>query len=419
MKSAPNHPKSISIAAYQYALPDNRIASFPLSDRDASKLLVFREGNIRDGQYRDLPAEIPSGYLLVFNQTRVVRARMVFTKPSGGRIEVFCLEPTSDYAEMTTALAQTGKVNWTCLVGGAAKWKPGMVLEKSVSLPDGTSLMLKASISHREQETFVIQFTWEPGYIAFAEVLEVAGAIPIPPYLKRESTESDLERYQTIYAREEGSVAAPTAGLHFTPNLLQRLTEKNINSAFVTLHVGAGTFKPVKAEKIEGHEMHAEWIEVEKHVIETLLHAGNKVIAVGTTSLRTLESIYWMGCKAYADPDTPLDQLEVHQWDPYDGAVPSQMPVEAALRALLQRMETEKAMKIVSKTSLLIAPGYRVRMVEALITNFHQPQSTLLLLVAAMVGADWKKIYEHALKSDYRFLSYGDGSILWKSASQF
>ena len=411
MTTAPN-PRDISISDFTYELPDTRIAAYPLADRDASNLLVYANGNITQTKYRQLADFIPEDYLLVFNKTKVVEARLFFTKPTGGIIEIFCLEPGSAYPDMTTAMGQTGYVIWTCLVGGAAKWKPGQVLENTKTVPEG-QLTLKATVESKQLSTFCIKLEWAPAGLSFAEILHLFGVIPIPPYLNRATETSDAERYQTIYAIQDGSVAAPTAGLHFTERVFEELQKKGIQSAFFTLHVGAGTFKPVKTQRIADHEMHAELMEVDRNTIIALMSAQQKIIAVGTTSLRTLESLYWMGVKAAIYPEKKMEELEIGQWEVYDELLAHALPVEEALQSLLDRMNGQSLSRIICKTQIMITPGYPVKMVKALITNFHQPGSTLLLLVAAIVGNNWKNIYQYALDHEFRFLSYGDGSLLW------
>ncbi|MBX2925368.1 MAG: S-adenosylmethionine:tRNA ribosyltransferase-isomerase [Chitinophagaceae bacterium] len=406
------HPRDIVIEDFTYILPENRIAWRPLEKRDESKLLIYREGSITEDKYAHISRHLPGNSLLVFNNTRVVEARIIFRKATGGLIEIFCLEPHSRYKDITSAMLQKGKVWWNCLVGGAGKWKHGNMLEKSISIPAG-ALMLKAGIVERQTDSFTIEFNWQPGSISFAEVLHHAGLIPLPPYIKRKAEEADKERYQTIYAENEGSVAAPTAGLHFTENIFRSLHDKHIATGFVTLHVGAGTFKPVKASRMEDHLMHTEFIDVSQALIEQLLeHTGN-TFCVGTTSMRALESIYWMGVKILQYPQLEADQLSIAQWEAYD-SLPQDISVTTALKALLQWMKTKQLQRLVSQTQILIAPGYRTRVISGLITNFHQPQSTLLLLVAALIGSDWKKVYAYALENNFRFLSYGDGCLLFK-----
>lgn len=405
-----NNPASIAIKDYTYELPEHRIAAYPLPERDSSKLLMYKNGTISETIYRHLDAVLRPETLLLFNNTKVVEARLFFNKKSGGVIEIFCLEPAA-HAEVSIGMMQTGKVLWNCLVGGAAKWKDP-VLERVIETENGP-LRLYARMVERLRDVFVIEFSWFPAERSFGEILHAAGVIPLPPYLHRDAEQTDYERYQTVYAKKEGSVAAPTAGLHFTDDLLHRLAQKGVVSDYVTLHVGAGTFIPVKSETIGAHTMHREWIQVR---IETLEHILNlhpyDVIPVGTTSLRTIESLYWMGVKAARNPGATLEALEVQQWDAYDLAAGAPS-VEQALQALIGWMHDRGLQELVCTTQLLIAPGYQVRIADALITNFHQPNSTLLLLVAALIGEDWRQVYQYALANDYRFLSYGDGSILW------
>lgn len=405
----PASPRSISIDQFNYPLPDEQIAQYPLEERDAARLLVYKAGNLEEHTYRDLPELLPTGYTLVFNKTKVVQARLALKKPTSGQIELFCLEPAPRYPDITTAMLETGSVEWICLVGGANKWKSGQALE----LTAAGGFRLEARMQEKLNGAWQIAFSWAPTHFSFAEVLELAGQVPIPPYLKRAADQSDSRRYQTVYAEAEGSVAAPTAGLHFTESLLNRLAEKNIGTEKLILHVGAGTFQPVKAGTMEGHEMHAEFIEVEAATIERLLQKRGKIISVGTTSLRTLETIYWMGVKAHYLPAASLTALSLQQWEVYDTWMQQAVPVEDALKALLSWMNTHQTTRLLCKTKILLAPGYQMQMVEGLITNFHQPQSTLLLLVAAAIGEDWKKLYQYALDNQFRFLSYGDGSLLW------
>ncbi|MCG7855962.1 S-adenosylmethionine:tRNA ribosyltransferase-isomerase [Flavihumibacter sp.] len=411
MKNIKN-PYTLQIADFSYELRDDLIAKFPLEERDASRLLIYRQGEITESVYRDLADEIPAGSLLVFNDTRVVRARLVFKKNSGSDIEVFCLEPDQRYSDISSAMATSGEVYWNCLVGGASKWKQGMTLEKKLE-HDGIPVHLSASIYSRNDNSFTIHFSWNPVEITFAEILNIAGKMPIPPYLHRKSEDSDTTRYQTIYANQEGSVAAPTAGLHFTDHVFESLREKGITSTFVTLHVGAGTFKPVKSEIIGDHEMHAEFIDVQRQILEELVRYDGNIIAAGTTSMRTLESLYWMGVKVAVCPEATLEDISVKQWDPYIQKLENDILPAEAIHHLLRWMDSNDLTRIVCKTQIIIAPGYKVKMVRALITNFHQPQSTLLLLVAALIGEDWRKVYNYALENGYRFLSYGDGSLLW------
>lgn len=411
----PMHPKDISIQDFTYDLPEERIAKYPLEVRDQSKLLVWKSGEITESIYQHLHEQLPADSLLVCNNTKVVEARLLFQKATGGQIEIFCLEPDDRYSDITTAMLSRGEVYWRCLIGGAKKWKEGsLVLDVSYK---GQTLTIHATKAASLHDCFLIHFTWNQANLSFAEVLHAAGSIPLPPYLNRATEASDAERYQTVYAQHDGSVAAPTAGLHFTERVLNNLATKNIHPAFVTLHVGAGTFKPVKAAKLEDHDMHAEWIDVQASLIQQLKETSGKIIAVGTTSLRTIETLYWMGVKIvhhtqqHSIATITIDDIVMHQWDAY--ALPQEINRIVALQALLDWMQTHQTTRLMCKTQILIAPGYRIRMADALITNFHQPQSTLLLLISAVVGDAWKTIYAHALANNYRFLSYGDGSLLW------
>jgi S-adenosylmethionine:tRNA ribosyltransferase-isomerase len=431
--------KSIQIKDYSYELPDERIAKFPLENRDQSKLLIAEPGkSYQEGQYKNLAQFLPSNSFLVFNNTKVVEARILFQKPTGGVIELFCLEPDTIYSDITMAMLQKGRVQWKCLVGGAKKWKEAF-LEKTIPYQD-QQIILKAKRVSQGAEAYIIEFTWSNSQMSFAELLHLAGLIPLPPYLNRVAENSDAERYQTVYAKHDGSVAAPTAGLHFTEQVFESLTLKGIEKDFVTLHVGAGTFKPVKAEAMQDHEMHAEFIDVSFSFIENLISKLNgPVVPVGTTSMRTLESLYWLGLKTMANPSISLAELTVHQWDPYQVNLPgeetqsvfavivpenSSSPVatafaditaSTALSALLYWMNAKQLTQLITKTQIIIAPGYQFRICSGLITNFHQPQSTLLLLVAALMGDTWKELYTHAMQHNFRFLSYGDGCLIWKS----
>lgn len=415
------HPSNLHIVDFNYELPNEKIAKYPLEQRDQSKLLIYGGSEIRESIYANIADELPQDSLLVFNDTKVVEARLLFQKPTGGVIELFCLEPADQYADITTAMLQKGSVQWKCLVGGAKKWKEGAVVLDIAADESNAQKGLKIQANKVEilPDCFLIEFSWEPAGISFAEVLHIAGDIPLPPYLNRETEEADKERYQTIYAKHDGSVAAPTAGLHFTEQVFNELEKKKIQKGYVTLHVGAGTFKPVKAAQMKDHEMHAEFIDVQKSTIEQLLaHVSKGIIAVGTTSLRTLESLYWIGVKTIHNPSVAAADLSVSQWEPYENAAENlanrkEFSAEESLAALIQWMEKNKAERIITKTQIIIAPGYTFRIIRALVTNFHQPQSTLLLLISAIVGDDWRRIYEYALTHDYRFLSYGDGSILW------
>lgn len=401
------HPKNLSIAGFSYDLPADRIAEYPVTPRDLSKLLIYKKGVISESRYVDISSSLPEKSLLVFNNTKVVEARLLFQKPTGGTIEIFCLEPHEQYGDISTALQQQGKVWWQCLVGGASKWKPGQVLQKRIN-NNGEEIYLEAKYIEKKAGSFIIELSWQPAAMSFAELLHHAGAIPLPPYIKRKAAAADSETYQTIYARMDGSVAAPTAGLHFTEHIFEQFRQKNISTAYVTLHVGAGTFKPVKAAILEEHEMHAEYIDVSATTVRQLAAAiDNPVIPVGTTSMRTIESLYWLGVKAANDEE--INGLA--QWEVYDHPV-QDMPAKKALNSLLLWMEKTNTERLITKTQIIIAPGYQFRIAKGLVTNFHQPQSTLLLLIAALMGDDWKKMYQYALENEFRFLSYGDGCLI-------
>ncbi len=403
-------PQKISINEYDYDLPESRIAMHPLEQRDTSKLLVYKDQQISEAVFSKIDEYLPEGSLLVFNNTKVINARIKFKKESGATIEIFCLEPSGSVKEYSTVMSATGSATWNCLVGGAAKWKEEH-LEKELLIA-GEKVILKARKIEKLSDSFVIGFSWEPGAVSFAAITEVAGTVPLPPYIKRNTDEEDTSRYQTIFAKHEGSVAAPTAGLHFSDHIFKKLSEKNIDKAFVTLHVGAGTFKPVKADTMSAHEMHAEYIDVNIETIGQIKQNLDKVAAVGTTSLRTIESLYWLGVKAHRD--SKASSLSLLQWEVYDDRfLNTKLTAAEALTALVDWMRSKNITNIFTKTQILIAPGYTFRIANMLITNFHQPRSTLLLLVAAAIGDDWKKMYAHAMENDFRFLSYGDGNLIF------
>ena len=391
----------IDINDFDYDLPGYRIAKFPKENRDESKLLVHRDCSIREDRFLNVASYLPEGSLLVVNNTKVVRARLFFKKSTGAHIEVFCLEPVHPTPEIQMAFQQQGAATWQCLVGNARRWK-SEVLE----LPLKDETFLKAEKLERTSGGFLVKFTWNP-HLTFAEVLEAAGKIPLPPYLHREVVDRDSETYQTVYARFDGSVAAPTAGLHFTERVFKSLAEKNIQTANLTLHVGAGTFKPVGQEGLQYHEMHTEQVLVSRALLKQLLDFRGKTIAVGTTSVRTLESLYWFGVKLSKDPDA---MFHIRQFDPYENSGPDLTP-EAAIRNVIDFMERGNLATLSGSTQLMIVPGYRFRMISGMITNFHQPRSTLLLLISAWLGDEWKKVYDFALRNDFRFLSYGDSCL--------
>ena len=398
--------KDICIDDYNYELPDGRIAKYPLPERDKSKLLVWKNGRITESLFRNISEYIPENALLVFNNTKVIQARLIFRKETGAAIEIFCLEPQepSDYAR---AFAQTQSCTWVCLVGNSKRWKEG----KLGCTVHGARCTVERIESYGE--THLIRFEWDNRDWTFADVLEKFGELPIPPYLNRKTEAGDKESYQTVYSKIEGSVAAPTAGLHFTDAVFQSLQEKKIECEELTLHVGAGTFKPVKSKALSGHEMHFEWFSVKKSTIEQLIEKEGQVFAVGTTSVRTLESLYYTGVILENCPDAKPEELTVGQWTPYPKSEEQQpMPVSKALKNLLNYMERNRLETLTTRTQIMIAPSYTFKIVNGMITNFHQPKSTLLLLISAFVGSRWREIYDYALANDFRFLSYGDSSLL-------
>ena len=400
--------KDIKIEAYNYPLPDERIAKFPKAQRDESKLLIYNKGVVSESVFRQLPDFLPSGALMVMNNTRVIQARLHFRKDTGALIEICLLEPAqpADYEQM---FQQTMSCSWLCLVGNQKKWKEG-TLTREIEVK-GQTIEVRATRRGEHGTSQWIDFEWSGG-VSFAEILEVMGELPIPPYLNRETQESDKTTYQTVYSKIKGSVAAPTAGLHFTDRVLQAVDARGIEREEVTLHVGAGTFKPVKSATIGEHAMHTEYIAVRRHTIERLIAHGGEAIAVGTTSVRTLESLYYMGLKVLQNPDITEEELHVNQWEPYEEVRGDRLEVRGVLQALLDWLDRHELTVLHSSTQIIIAPGYDYKIVKMLITNFHQPQSTLLLLVSAFVKGDWRKIYDYALAHDFRFLSYGDSSLL-------
>lgn len=401
--------QDIEIDDYAYELPDERIAKFPVTPRDSSRLLVYDNGVQGSYRFADLPGLLPDDVMLVFNNTRVIQARLRFRKETGALIEVFCLEPLlpADYA---LSLQSTATCRWLCLIGNARKWKSG---ELALTFEhEQRPLTLRARKGQAHGDGYEIEFAWDDASVTFGELLDTLGELPIPPYLNRKTEESDKTTYQTVYSKVEGSVAAPTAGLHFTPAVLAALQARAIPCEELTLHVGAGTFKPVKSETIEGHEMHTEYISVSRALIETLRDTPRRVVAVGTTSVRTLESLYYIGVTLSKYPEATAEELRVRQWQPYEEE--ARLSRSEAMQQIVSYLDRTGADRLVSATRIIIAPGYRFRVIDGIITNFHQPRSTLLLLVSAFVGGDWRAIYDYALAHDYRFLSYGDSSLLWR-----
>ena len=399
--------KHIKISEYNYPLPDERIAKFPLTVRDQSKLLVYRHGEVSEDTFTSLPEYLEQGELMVFNNTKVIQARLHFRKETGALIEVFCLEPIqpNDYV---LSFQQTQKCSWLCMIGNLKKWKEG-ALSRVVDVK-GKQVTLTATRGECRGTSHWIDFEWNDDSITFADLLEVVGELPIPPYLNRDTQESYKETYQTVYSKIKGSVAAPTAGLHFTERVLKALDAHGIDREELTLHVGAGTFKPVKSEEIEGHEMHTEYISVNKQTIEKLIAHEGCAIAVGTTSVRTLESLYYIGVVISRNPDANQEELHVQQWMPYEEN--NGISTIQALQYILDYLNRHHMEALHTSTQIIIAPGYEYKIVKKIVTNFHQPQSTLLLLVSAFVKGDWRKIYNYALGHDFRFLSYGDSSLL-------
>lgn len=399
--------QQISIEDYNYSLPDERIAKFPLPKRDESKLLLYRDGKVSESVFKHITDYLPEGSLMVFNNTRVIQARLLFQRATGAQIEVFCLDPAAPH-DYELIFQQTEACNWICLIGNAKKWKEP-VLSREITVA-GQTVRLSAEKVQSYGETHQVRFSWDGGF-SFAEVLDAAGELPIPPYLHRKTEESDLKTYQTVYSKIKGSVAAPTAGLHFTPEVLADLDAKGFGREELTLHVGAGTFKPVKSETIEGHEMHTEYISVRRSTIERVMQNFGKIIAVGTTSVRTLESLYYISVTLATHPDATSEELVVRQWMPYEDANNRLTPTEA-LQNILDYLDKHQLNTLITATQIIIAPGYEFKVVKGIVTNFHQPKSTLLLLISAFVKGDWKNIYDYALGHDFRFLSYGDSSLL-------
>ena len=427
--------QKLNLIDFDYALPNERIAYTPCQNRADSKLLVWNKKIIADSLYQNITDFVPANSTLLFNNSKVIAARILFDKqvvenndtPSvqnkinshheenaqptkNSVIEIFCLEPSLEYSPVQIAMQANNKVVWNCLVGGAKKWKTPF-LEK-ILFHNNKEIHFFAKKINQLDGKFLIEFSWDDASIIFSEILALIGQIPLPPYIERNTTEEDKDRYQTTYASEEGSVAAPTAGLHFSQELLNKISSNNIALQFLTLHVGAGTFLPVKTDIINDHPMHAEFFEIEKKLIQYIIENNNQLIVVGTTSLRTIESLYWLGVKIIANPKIISNDLHLLQWDAYELSE-KEIPKLEALHAIVNWMERNQLATLISKTQLMIMPGYRFRMVKGLVTNFHQPKSTLLLIIAAIVGSEWKAIYQHALDHQYRFLSYGDGCLFW------
>lgn len=403
--------KDIPLEGFDYVLPPEKIARYPLERRDQSKLLIFRDGKIEDRVFGEIPGYLPAGSHIIFNDTRVVRARVLFRKDTGAVVEVFCLEPVEPSADVEMAFGAKGRCLWRCYIGNLKRWKKGDLL-KSIDLqPYG--MKLYANYRGSEGDAFLVEFRWEPSTLTFSEVLEAAGQVPLPPYIDRDPEEADSRTYQTVYASHDGSVAAPTAGLHFTPEVLAALKERRIEMDYLSLHVGAGTFKPVVTPSVLDHEMHVEQVSVDRNIIEKLAVYERPVVAVGTTSLRTLESLYWFGQRLLAGEESAAG-FTVSQWEPYAGAQEQEHDRKAAMGAILGYMDRNNLTRLHGSTQVMILPGYRFRVTDGLVTNFHLPKSTLLLLIAAFIGEEWKDVYAHALNHGYRFLSYGDCCLFFR-----
>ncbi|WP_461131541.1 S-adenosylmethionine:tRNA ribosyltransferase-isomerase [Spirosoma aerophilum] len=394
------------LSQFQYDLPDERIARYPLAQRDASKLLVYKRGLISHQQFSDLPGLLPEKSFLVFNNTKVIPARLHFTKLTGAVIELFLLNPFPSDLPIVQAMEATGSAIWQGMIGNRKRWKPGERLETVVPTPDGHSLL---TVEWHDYDQSVVKLSWQPAELTFAQIIQYVGEIPLPPYLKREATDADRDSYQTVYSKQEGAVAAPTAGLHFTPAVFDALTKNGIEYDYLTLHVGAGTFQPIKTEDVRQHHMHTEQVVYTQSNLRQLLERSESVIAVGTTSMRALESLYWIGAQLIEGEANPflLDQEYAYQLP-----TTRQPSVKDALKAVLHYMETANKVSVVAHTGIYITPGYQLKMCKGIITNFHQPGSTLILLIATLIGDDWKRVYKEALDNDYRFLSYGDSSLL-------
>ncbi len=401
---------TLLLSEFQYDLPDYRIARFPLAPRDSSKLLVYRAGQISHAHFRDLPDLLPENSFLVFNNTKVIPARLHFTRATGAVIELFLLNPFSAVANgmqpMSLAMEATGTSIWQGMIGNRKRWKPNETLETQIPTPSGTVTLTAA---WHDPAQSAVQLSWQPAHLTFAEVIQQAGQIPLPPYLKRDVTDADRDTYQTVYSEKEGAVAAPTAGLHFTNEVFRNLTKRGIRHDYLTLHVGAGTFQPIKTDDVRQHQMHTEQVVYSRENIENLLNNLDRIIAVGTTSMRALESLYWMGVRLLRHDTNPflLDQEYAYQL-PID----QQPDAEESLEAVLAHMKQTNQDSIVAHTGIYITPGYPMKICKGIVTNFHQPGSTLILLIAALIGNDWRNIYTEALQNDYRFLSYGDSSLL-------
>lgn len=399
--------EEIKLSDYEYTLPEERIAKFPLEKRDHSQLLHYEKGNISSKRFFELPEFLPSGSLMVFNNTKVIPARLIFQRESGAKIEIFLLKPVAPNSVINEVMINTESVSWETMIGNLKKWKDGEILKGEIQL-QGQSCVIEASLEDREQK--VVKFSWTGENIPFVSIVEASGEVPLPPYLNRKATAEDKPRYQTVYSKKEGAVAAPTAGLHFTEEVLENIKEKGIKSSFVTLHVSAGTFQPIKSEKVTEHNMHSEQMVIDRETVAALAGHTEKIIAVGTTSMRTLESLYWYGVKLQNEADHTFLIPKLYPYGNFE-KLPTR---QESFKTILDFMLANNLTEITGSTEIFLMPGYDFRVCDGLVTNFHQPASTLILLIAAFVGEDWRKIYDFALQNDYRFLSYGDSSLLWR-----
>ncbi|MBA2422981.1 MAG: S-adenosylmethionine:tRNA ribosyltransferase-isomerase [Chitinophagales bacterium] len=411
------HPKDLSIRDFSYVLPQDRIAQQPLAERDESKLLVYHAGKVKEDIFSNIISYLPEGAMIFFNDTKVIHARILFKNEQGAEIEILLLEPVSPFRDMQLAIFQHSECEWRCLVGNVKKWREDFLSRKIKMGDEEGILQVKVKLKGKIENDFLVHFSWKPESLSFSKVLEATGFVPLPPYIKRKADAEDAERYQTVYAFQDGSVAAPTAGLHFTEKLFHGMNEKDLHPLFITLHVSAGTFMPVKSELMSDHAMHAEQFVIRKEMIVRLLSRKDQaVIAVGSTCCRTLESLYWLGTKLLKTPDKDFIDLPVFvdQWEPYETLDSYHVSILDSLNAVLKFLSKKKSSQLIGETKLIIAPGYNFKIVDGLITNFHLPKSTLLLLIAAFIGDDWKKVYAYAMDHSFRFLSYGDGSLLWR-----
>jgi len=398
--------QKVNLQEYEYTLPEERIAKYPLEKRDSSKLLHYQSGKISHHHFFDLPDFLDKGTLLVYNDTKVIPARLIFQRETGARIEIFLLNPVQPTTVIPEIMLSTQPVTWQTMIGNAKKWKSDEILKGVIEI-QGQKVVLEARLVDKENKW--VEFDWNSESVPFVDIVESSGEVPLPPYLNRKAEESDKDRYQTVYSEKEGAVAAPTAGLHFTEEVFEKLRKKGIEEAQVTLHVSAGTFQPIKVDDVTAHPMHSEQIHLQKSTIEKLLNQQGPIVAVGTTSVRTLESLYWYGVQLLENKGTAF---KVAKLIPYDSRE-SQPSKNEALQAVLNQMEAEGKVEIMGETEIFIFPGYQFQMIDGLITNFHQPGTTLMLLIGSLIGDDWKKVYQEALDNDYRFLSYGDSSLLW------